>query len=176
VVAKRMATYAEAILARDEGHRREGRQKGLSVTFEGKNAPAWRADLRSRAGRRRATAELGDSRPRQDKGEGEPAGFHRSGRAAAHAEPTIFRHRRCRGRSDARAQGLARGARGGRGDSRQGRGLRASRIPGRGLHRSRARLDRADETEAKSRTSPSRSQSIPGRHRAVRRRSTGRMD
>ena len=50
VVAKRMETYAEAILLETKVTSVKDDKKGLAVSLEGKNAPGGAADIRSRAG------------------------------------------------------------------------------------------------------------------------------
>ena len=80
----------------------------------------------------------------EHEGEGQPARLHRSRSGAPDGRAVDLRDRRRRRRADAGAQGLARGACGGRIDCRRARRVRAARDSGRRLHRSRARVVRPD--------------------------------
>ena len=118
VVAKRMETYCEAILLATKVTAVKEDKKGLSVTLEGKNAPAGAQIFDRVLVAVGPASELEHRRARQDESQGESARLHRSGRAAPHRRTVHLCHRRRRRRSDAGAQGVARSARRGRSDSR----------------------------------------------------------
>ena len=91
------------------------------------------------------------------------------------ARAVDLRDRRRRRRADARAQGVARGARRGRGDCGRERRVRAARDSGRRLHRSRARVGRPDRSAGREgEPRASRSRSSRGARRAARSRSIAR--
>ena len=137
-------------------------KNGIRVTFEGDVAEKEQVFDRVLVADR-PPAELEDSRARDDAGEGRREGLHRDRPAAAHRRADDLRDRRRRGRADAGAQGVARGARRRRGDRRpQGR-VRAAGDSGRRLHRSRDRLVRPHRgAGAGRRASRSRSPSSRG--------------
>ena len=78
IVAKRLETYAEAILLETKSHERPGRREGASGLVRRKECSKRRASLRSRARCGRPPSELHGRRARHDQSKGEPTRIHRS--------------------------------------------------------------------------------------------------
>ena len=110
VVAKRMETYCEAILLETKVTSVKDDKKGLASHSKGRTLRAARRNSiacwsRSAAGRTRGSPVSRRQRSRSTRGDSSKS-------TVSAARPSRrFRDRRCRRRSDARAQGVARSAR-----------------------------------------------------------------
>ena len=131
----------KAVLLNTKVARMTVEPNGIRVTFEGADVTEPEQVFAQRAGCRRPAPQfqrfpVSIEPPSRSM----PARLHRRRRAAPHARTVHLRHRRCRRRADARAQGVARRADRRRGHCWRERRVRAPRDSGGRVHRSRGRL------------------------------------
>ena len=178
VVAKRMATYAEAILLETKVTGVKDDKKGLAVSLEGKNAPAGPQNFDRvlvAVGRRPNSAIGGLDKT---KVKVNPRGFIEVDGQRRTAEPSIFAIGDVAGDPMLahKASHEARVAV----EAIHGKpvGVRAARHPGRGLYRSRAGLDRPHRNRREEAEHSDRNREVPvgGVRTRDDARSAGRLD